>query len=114
MRLIFHSTLHAPDPVPLIERVRRLFRPAGPEPVSAVVHPRGEYPYRPAVYPRADGDVVIDRDQVRLVPRHFADTLTDLPVVPGFMRRQPWIAPAAGPVAEVGDDTLAMLRGEGR
>ena len=84
--------MHRPDPVPLIVRLTGWLRPVRDDLVQ------------PAAVRTVPACPVV-------CPREVTDTRTDLPVVPGFMRRQPWICQPPGPGAEVGDDTLAMLRG---
>ena len=92
MMFVRDRGMHRSDPVPLIVRLAGWVRPVR----DGLVQPAAvrTAPARPAVC------------------RHeVADTRTDLPVVPGFMRRQPWIGQPPSPGTEVGDDTLAMLRG---
>ena len=92
MMFVRDRGMHRPDPVPLIVRLAGWVRPGRDDLVQPAVVRTA--PARPAAR-----------------PREVADTRTDLPVVPGFMRRQPWICQPPSPGTEVGDDTLAMLRG---
>ena len=92
MMFVRDRGLHRPDPVPLIVRLTGWLRPVKDDLVQPAT--ARTIPGRPVV-----------------CPSEVTDTRIDLPVVPGFMRRQPWICPASSPGAEVGDDTLAMLRG---
>lgn len=78
---------HRSDRVPLAARLARWLRGA-PEVASVPVQAAVSAQRRPTVYARHDGDIIVGvRNEVRVVPRRPADTRTDLPVVPGFMRR---------------------------